>query len=94
MLKDSVICFDVALHGLSKTNWRSIADYPNSMAFMDYVLRILGVAETVSLDYIKQGYCSIKGLNPFGIVPSELSDAIELLANAKRARGPELRRAS
>jgi glutathione S-transferase len=53
-----------------KTNHRQIADYPRLQAYMERILRLPGVAATVSLDHIKAGYYSIKALNPTGIVPA------------------------
>ena len=75
----TLIRFDAAYHGLFKTNWRRIADYPKLSAFMERMLRIPGVSETVDLDHIKQGYYSIKALNPLGIVPSGPSHVVDLL---------------
>ena len=65
----TLVRFDVAYVGAFKCNLRRISDYP---ALSDYLLRILaipGVRETVSIDHIKQGYYSIKSVNPNGIVP-------------------------
>ena len=63
------IRFDAAYHGLFKTNRRRIADYPRLSAYMERVLRLPGVRETVDIDHIKAGYYSIKALNSSGIVP-------------------------
>lgn len=65
----TLIRFDVAYHGLFKTNARRIADYPALLAYMQRILALPGVAETVNIDHIKRGYYSIKALNPSGIVP-------------------------
>ena len=65
----TLIRFDAAYHGLFKTNLRRIADYPRLSAYIERVLRMPGVRETVNLDHIKAGYYSIKALNPMGIVP-------------------------
>jgi glutathionyl-hydroquinone reductase len=65
----TLIRFDAAYHGLFKTNLRRIADYSRLSAYMERVLRLPGVRETVDLDHIKAGYYSIKALNPSGIVP-------------------------
>ncbi|MCH4023482.1 MAG: glutathione S-transferase family protein [Acetobacter sp.] len=65
----TLVRFDAAYHGLFKCNLRRIADYPNLSRYMERMLEIRGVAETVSLDHIKHGYYSIKALNPNGIVP-------------------------
>ena len=66
----TLIRFDAAYHGLFKTNRRRIADYPHLSAYMERVLRLPGVRDTVKLDHIKAGYYSIKALNPSGIVPA------------------------
>ena len=90
----TLIRFDAAYHGLFKTNWRRVADYPRLSAYMERVLRIPGVSETVNLDHIKRGYYSIKALNPLGIVPSGPSHVVDLLTNAQMVEQAELRRAS
>jgi putative glutathione S-transferase len=65
----TLIRFDAAYHGLFKTNLRRIADYPRLSAFVERMLEVPGVRETVNIDHIKRGYYSIKALNPLGIVP-------------------------
>lgn len=65
----TLIRFDAAYHGLFKCNLRRIADYPGLTAYLKRVLTIPGVRETVSIDHIKQGYYSMKALNPQRIVP-------------------------
>lgn len=66
----TLIRFDAAYHGLFKTNRRRIADYPQLSAYMERVLRLPGVRDTVDIKHIKAGYYSIKALNPNGIVPA------------------------
>lgn len=66
----TLIRFDAAYHGLFKTNLRRIADYPRLSSYMERILRLPGVAETVDMAHIKQGYYAIKALNPTGIVPA------------------------
>lgn len=65
----TLVRFDAAYHGLFKTNLRRIQDYTALQAWMERVLALPGVKETVSIDHIKRGYYSIKALNPSGIVP-------------------------
>ena len=65
----TLIRFDVAYHGLFKTNLKRIADYPLLQAYMERILMFPGVAGTVNLNHIKTGYYSIKALNPSQIVP-------------------------
>ena len=66
----TLIRFDAAYHGIFKTNLRRITDYPGLQSYMERVLRLPGVAETVDIDHIKAGYYSVKALNPSGIVPA------------------------
>jgi len=65
----TLVRFDAAYHGLFKCNLRRIADYANLSAYLRRMLEVAGVRGTVSIDHIKQGYYSIKALNPTGIVP-------------------------
>lgn len=65
----TLVRFDAAYYGLFKCNLRRVADYPRLSAYLDRVLDVPGVRETVSIDHIKRGYYSIKALNPSGIVP-------------------------
>lgn len=65
----TLVRFDAAYHGLFKCNRRRLADYPRLSAYLERVLAIDGVRGTVNIDHIKQGYYSIKALNPNGIVP-------------------------
>jgi glutathionyl-hydroquinone reductase len=65
----TLVRFDAAYYGLFKTNKRRIADYTNLQAYLEQMLAVPGVRDTVNIDHIKQGYYSIKSLNPTGIVP-------------------------
>ena len=65
----TLIRFDAAYHGLFKVNRRRIADYPRLSAYMQRILELPNVRETVSMDHITRGYYSIKALNPSGITP-------------------------
>lgn len=65
----TLVRFDVAYHGLFKCNLRRVADYPRLSGYLDRILVLPGVRETVNIDHIKRGYYSIKALNPNGIVP-------------------------
>lgn len=65
----TLIRFDAAYYGLFKANRRQVRDYPKLHAYMTRVYALPGVAETVNMDHILQGYYSIKALNPVGIVP-------------------------
>lgn len=66
----TLIRFDVAYHGLFKCNLRRIRDYTLLNRYLKSMLSVSGVRETVSIDHIKQGYYSIRALNPNGIVPA------------------------
>ncbi|WP_319484557.1 glutathione S-transferase family protein [uncultured Cohaesibacter sp.] len=66
----TLIRFDAAYHGLFKTNRKQIKDYPQLSAYMERILRLPGVVETVNMDHITRGYYSIKALNPNGIRPT------------------------
>lgn len=79
----TLIRFDAAYHGLFKTNLRRIADYRRLSAYMERILRLPGVRETVNLEHIKAGYYSIKALNPSGIVPIGPDHVIALLESVR-----------
>lgn len=72
----TLIRFDAAYFGLFKCNLRRVRDYPLLNRYLKSMLSVSGVRETVNIDHIKQGYYSIKALNPNGIVPAgpDLSD--------------------
>lgn len=65
----TLIRFDAAYYGLFKCNIRQLREYHYLDSYTRRVLAIPGVRETVNIDHIKQGYYSIKALNPNGIVP-------------------------
>ncbi|MFS2223550.1 glutathione S-transferase family protein [Pantoea sp. B65] len=65
----TLIRFDAAYHGIFKCNRRQLKDYQHLHRYTRQMLEIPGVRETVNIDHIKQGYYSIKALNPNGIVP-------------------------
>ena len=65
----TLVRFDAAYFGLFKTNKRRVADYPNLQAYLERVIAIPGIRDTVSIDHIKRGYYSVIALNPAGIVP-------------------------
>jgi len=66
----TLIRFDVAYHGLFKTNLKRIEDYSAISAYMARLLKIPAFNHTTHIDHIKTGYYSIKALNPTGIIPS------------------------
>jgi len=65
----TLVRFDPAYYGLFKCNIHRIKDYPALYGYMQRILDVPGISETVNLDHIKAGYYSIKALNPSGIVP-------------------------
>ncbi len=65
----TLIRFDAAYYGLFKCNLRQLSDYPALYRYTRRILDIPGIRDTVNIDHIKQGYYSIKALNPNGIVP-------------------------
>lgn len=65
----TLIRFDLAYHGLFKCNHKQLRDHPYLLRYVNRILAIPGIRETVNTDHIKRGYYSIKALNPTGIVP-------------------------
>jgi putative glutathione S-transferase len=65
----TLVRFDAAYHGLFKCNRRQLQDYAYLSRYLAHMIAVPGVRETVDIDHIKQGYYSIKALNPNGIVP-------------------------
>jgi putative glutathione S-transferase len=72
----TLIRFDVAYHGLFKCNLCQLRDYRLLTLYVKRMLAVPGIRETVNIEHIKQGYYSIKALNPKGIVPKgpDMSD--------------------
>jgi len=65
----TLVRFDAAYYGLFKCNLRRLTDYPRLSRYLQQILTIPGIRETVNIDHIKRGYYSIKALNPNAIVP-------------------------
>lgn len=65
----TLVRFDSAYNGIFKCNKKKIMEYPALSAYIERMLQIPGIASTVNVTHIKQGYYSIKALNPNGIVP-------------------------
>ncbi len=65
----TLVRFDAAYYGLFKCNARRIADYAALSAYLSRLLSVPEIRETVNIGHIKQGYYSIRALNPSGIVP-------------------------
>ncbi|MDX1269449.1 MAG: glutathione S-transferase C-terminal domain-containing protein, partial [Oceanisphaera sp.] len=66
----TLVRFDAAYHGLFKCNRNTLRAMPYLHAYMQRILALEGIANTVNIDHIKAGYYSIKALNPTGIVPA------------------------
>ena len=65
----TLIRFDPAYHGLFKCNRQRIFDFPALKAFVERALSLPAFRDATDIDHIKQGYYSIKAINPTGIVP-------------------------
>jgi glutathionyl-hydroquinone reductase len=65
----TLIRFDVAYVGAFKCNLKRIQDYPALSNYQREIYQWPGVAETVSIEDIKNGYFSIAHINPTRIVP-------------------------
>jgi putative glutathione S-transferase len=66
----TLVRFDCAYHGLFKCNIRRIEDYPHLSGYLRELYQWPGIADTVDIDAIKQGYYGITWLNPTAIVPA------------------------
>ncbi len=63
--------FDLAYHGLFKTNLKRLVDFPNLWAYCRELYQQPGVAEWCSAEHVKQlYYAGLPELNPSGIVPA------------------------
>lgn len=66
----TLIRFDPVYHGHFKCNLRRVSDYQALSAFVQRMMAVPKVAETVRFDHIKRHYYrSHRDLNPSGIVP-------------------------
>ena len=66
----TLVRFDPVYFGHFKCNLRRLADYPNLWNYTCELYQVPGVAETVSLDHVKQHYYgSHESVNPHRIVP-------------------------
>lgn len=62
--------FDLAYHGLFKTNLRRLIDYPNLWNYCRELYQQPGIKEWCSTEHVKQlYYAGLPELNPSGIVP-------------------------
>jgi len=82
--------FDVAYYGLFKCNRRRIQDYKNLGAYLRDLYQLPGVADTCSLESVKQDYYgNLFPLNPGGIIPSGPDMASLLEPHARTSMGKE-----
>ena len=71
--------FDAGYFSAFKCNIRALRDYPSLSRYLQDLLDVPGVAETVDLDVYRMGYHSPSPLrNPLGIVPTGLEPVIRL----------------
>jgi len=77
----TLIRFDAAYHGAFKTNRKQIKDYPRLSAYMERILRLPGVIETVNMDHITHGYYGLADVNPSRIRPIGPKHIDDLLAS-------------
>jgi putative glutathione S-transferase len=64
----TLVRFDPAYFAVFKCNRAMVADYAYLPAYVNRMLALPGIAETVNLDHIKRGYYGITWVNPTGIV--------------------------
>jgi glutathionyl-hydroquinone reductase len=77
--------FDAAYYGQFKCNLRRLIDYPNLSGYLRDLYQVPGVAATVDLNHIKQGYYRRRpDRNPVGLVP--LGPALDFSGPHDRAR--------
>jgi putative glutathione S-transferase len=81
----TLVRFDAAYHGQFKCNLRRLSDYPNLSNYLRDLYAVPGVAATVDLQHIKQGYYRRRAdRNPSGVVP--LGPALDFSLPHDRAK--------
>jgi len=84
----TLVRFDAVYHGHFKCNLRRIEDYPNLSNWLRELYQWPGVAETVSLEHIKQHYyASHRHINGNGLVPKGPDLALGRPHDRERLRG-------
>lgn len=68
--------FDGAYYSLFRCNVKKLADYPNIQAHLERMYNTPGVASTCNLHAMRQGYASVRAINPSGIIPIGPPDLI------------------
>lgn len=66
----TLVRFDAAYVGVFKCNRNTIEQMPYLHRYLTAMYKHEDIAKTVNIEHIKQGYYSIKTLNPNGIVPA------------------------
>ncbi len=66
----TLIRFEWVYHGLFKCNLRRLVDYPDLFAYTRELYQWPGIAATVNERQIREGYYSMRTLNPIGITPA------------------------
>jgi len=80
----TLVRFDAVYHGHFKCNRQTLQSFPNLWGYLRDLYQMPGIAETVSLDHIKQHYyISQRTVNPSQIVP--LGPAIDFTTPHGRA---------
>lgn len=81
----TLVRFDAVYYSHFKCNRRRIADYHNLSNYLREIYQMPGVAETVDIPRIKQGYYGgMRNLNPSGIIP--LGPELDFAAPHDRGR--------
>jgi putative glutathione S-transferase len=81
----TLVRFDAVYYSHFKCNWRHVWEYPNLSNYVRELYQMPGIAETVSLEHIKNHYYGSQlQVNPTGIVP--LGPQIDFAAPHDRAR--------
>jgi len=65
----TLVRFDPAYYGLFKCNRNLISNMKYLNMYLNRILQLPGIKNTVNINHIKRGYYSIKSLNPSGIYP-------------------------
>lgn len=79
----TLIRFDIAYYGIFKCSRRRIQDYPNLGAYLKDIYQLPGIADTCSLEEVKQEYYGMLfPLNPGCIIP--LTPDLDLLSPHNR----------
>ncbi len=78
-LLPTLVRFDVGYYSAFKCNIKAIRDYPNLTRYLQRLVDIPGVSQTIDLEVYRKGYHSTSPLrNPHGIVPVGMSSTFTL----------------